>query len=240
MMPTLYRGLWPQNVNKLAKYTVSFVDGQWRVTVGFDVGDGLRFLAIEGGETGVAKLVNEVKNAAANQPGGAFYINEYRHILVPVKAGATSEYYYAGRAEDDFVFDFEGKPLTTRPVNADGQPLRPGEKWYGPRPGIPYVLAAGGNDIYYESPALTETSPPTVRPNMTRKVQLSKVVGDRGTVLAAIKPIADLRGHQGGRFYVNEHQAIFTPVAAGDGNGLDYVYCGQIDRSAWFPEPKVE
>jgi hypothetical protein len=39
---------------------------------------------------------------------------------------------------------------------------------------------------------------------------------------------------------VNEHGAIFTPVSAGDGNGLDYVYCGQIDRTAWFPEPKAD
>jgi len=239
-MPTLYRGLWPQNVNKLAKYTVSLEGSQWRVTVGYDVGDGLRFLAVEGGDTGLATLVNDVKKAVANQPGGAFYINEFRHVLVPVKAGTSSEYYYAGRAEEDFVFDFEGKPLTTRPVNADGHALRPGEKWYGPRPGIPYVLAAGGNDIYYETPALTDTTPPTVRTNMTRRVQLSKVVGDRGAVSRATKPIADLRGHQGGRFYVNEHGAIFTPVSAGDGNGLDFVYCGQIDRSAWFPEPSID
>jgi len=46
-------------------------------------------------------------------------------------------------------------------------------------------------------------------------------------------------GHQGGRFYVNEHGAMFTPVGSGDGNGLDYIYCGNIERSAWFPEPPV-
>jgi hypothetical protein len=210
------------------------------VTVGYDVGDGLRFLAIEGGDTGLALLVNDVKKAVANQPGGAFYINEFRHVLVPVKIGNTSEYYFAGRAEEDFVFDFEGKPLTTKPVNADGHALRPGEKWHGPRPGIPYVLAAGGGDIYYETPALTDGDPPAVRPNMTRKVQLSKVLGDRTAVDRATKPVADLRGHQGGRFYVNEHGAIFTPVSAGDGNGLDYLYCGQIDRNSWFPEPKAD
>jgi len=51
--------------------------------------------------------------------------------------------------------------------------------------------------------------------------------------------VSDIRGHQGGRFYVNEHGAIFTPVAAGDGNGLDFVYCGKIDRTAWFPEPPI-
>lgn len=58
--------------------------------------------------------------------------------------------------------------------------------------------------------------------------------------MRAVRPIADVRGHQGGRFYVNEHGAVFTPVGAGDGNGLDYLYCGQIDREAWFPEPPVK
>ena len=69
--------------------------------------------------------------------------------------------------------------------------------------------------------------------------EVKEVLGDSGAVSRATKPVSDLRGYQGGRFYVNEHGAIFTPVAAGDGNGLDYVYCGQIDRTAWFPEPAV-
>ena len=33
---------------------------------------------------------------------------------------------------------------------------------------------------------------------------------------------------------------MFTPVTADDGNGLDYIYCGQIDRNVWFPEPPVQ
>jgi len=238
-MATLYRGLWPKNINKLAKYTVSFIEGQWRVTVGYEVEEGLRFLAVEGGDTGLASLVNDVKTAVAHQPGGSFYVNEFRHVLVPVKRGATSEYYYAGKAGADFVFDFEGKSLSTKPLNADGVPLRQGEKWYGPLPGIPYVLAAGGQDIFYKTPALTDADPPQVRPNGIRKVKLSKVLGDRSRVAQATKLIADVRGYHGGRFYVNEHAAAFTPVAAGDGNGLDYVYCGQIDLAAWFPEPVI-
>ena len=32
---------------------------------------------------------------------------------------------------------------------------------------------------------------------------------------------------------------MFSPVSAGDGNGIDYIYCGQIDKTAWFPEPVV-
>jgi hypothetical protein len=101
------------------------------------------------------------------------------------------------------------------------------------------VLAAGGSDIYYETPALTDSDPPAVRPRMTSRVQLSRILGDGGTVTRATRPVSDIRGHQGGRFYVNEHGAIFTPVAAGDGNGLDFVYCGKIDRTAWFPEPPI-
>jgi hypothetical protein len=62
---------------------------------------------------------------------------------------------------------------------------------------------------------------------------------DRALVTQAVRPIADVRGHLGGRFYVNEHGAIFTPVDRGDGNGLNYIYCGQIDPAAWFSVPSA-
>jgi hypothetical protein len=242
--PALYRGLWPQNVSKLAKYAIKFIDGKWKVTVLYEAGEGLRYLAVEGGDVNIATRINAVKTAHRDEPGGAFYVNEFRHILVPVKgeasSGLGSHYFYAGKLETDFQFEFEGKSLTTRPVHQDGTPLKPGEIWDGPRPGIPYVLAAGGGDIYYETPALADTDPPEVRPMVKRKVQLSKILNDKQMVAHAINPIANIRGHAGGRFYVNEHGAIFTPVSAGDGNGINYKYCGMIDRVAWFPEPTVD
>lgn len=241
--PILYRGVWPQNVSKLAKYAVRFVDGMWKITVLYEAEEGLRYLAVEGAGADLAQRINSVKTALRNQLGGAFYVNEYRHVVVPVAddsgSGVGAHYYHAGRLETDLSFEFEGAPLTTKPVRPDGSPLNPGDRWVGPRPGIPYVLAAGGGDIYHESPALTEDDPPRVRPSMTRRVQLSKVLGDKAGVARAVRPVASVRGHQGGRFYVNEHGAMFTPVGAGDGNGLDYIYCGQIDRAAWFPEPPV-
>jgi hypothetical protein len=240
----LYRGVWPQAVSKLAKYAVRFIEGNWKITVLYEAGAGLQYLAVEGEAADLASRINAVKTALRDTPGGAFYVNEYRHVIVPVKgdesSGTGSHYYYAGRLEGDFRFEFEGQPLTTKPIRPDGTPLKAGERWVGPRPGIPYVLAAGGGDIYYETPALTETDPPTIRPSVTRKAQLSKILQDKPLVARAVQPVASLRGHQGGRFYVNEHGAMFTPVTAGDGNGLDYLYCGQIDRSAWFPEPKVD
>lgn len=244
--PKLYRGVWPQNVSKLAKYAVHFVakDKGWKVTVLYDAGPGLRYLAVEGGESDVVDRVNAVKKLLSDTPGGTFYVNEYGHLIVPVKSdgssGTGSHYYFAGRLNEEFRFDYEGQPLTTKPFHPDGTPLNIGERWVGPRPGIPYVLAAGGGDIYYETPALTDTDPPTVRPSMTRRVQLSQVIRDRQAVAKAVRAVAGIRGHQGGRFYVNEHGSMFTPVGAGDGNGVDYVYCGQIDSSAWFPEPKVD
>lgn len=242
-MPVLYRGVWPQNVSSLAKYAVRFLDGAWKVTVQYEAGEGLRYLAVEGGTSDLQKRVNDVKAAAGESPGGAFYVNEYRHVIVPVRSsrqsGTGSHYFYAGRLGDDFLFEFEGRALSTRPIGLDGRALNPGDPWIGPRPGIPYVLAAGAGDIYYETPALTDEEPPAVRPNMTRKVQLSRVLTDKTALARALRLVAQLRGHAGGRFYVNEHGAVFSPVGAGDGNGVDYVYCGQIDRTAWFTEPAV-
>lgn len=241
--PNLYRGLWPQNVSKLAKYALRFLDGAWKITVLYEAGEGLRYLAVDGEGASLIQRINAVKTALRNQLGGAFYVNEFRHVLVPVAdssgSGFGSHYYSAGRLETDLTFEFEGARLTTKPVRPDGSSLAPGDRWLGPRPGIPYVLAAGGSDIYYESPALTDTEPPSVRLGMTRKVQLSKVLRDKSAVSRPVRLVASVRGHQGGRFYVNEHGAMFTPVGAGDGSGLDYIYCGQIERAAWFPEPRI-
>jgi hypothetical protein len=241
--PRLYRGPWPQNVSKLAKYAVKFDQGTWRITVLYEAGEGLQYLAVEHEPSGLAERVNAVKQAASLQLGGPFYVNEYRHVIVPVAApaglGTGSVYCYAGKLDSDLTFQFEGQPLTSRPIAATGEPLAPGDRWVGPRPGIPYVLAAGGGDIYYKTPALSDSDPPTVRPGMTHQIKLSATIRDKARLASAVRPIVSVRGHSGGRFYVNEHQAIFTPVGSGDGNGIDYIYCGQIDLSTWFREPPV-
>lgn len=238
-MPELYRGQWPQNVNKTAKYAVKIVDGNWKVTVRYDLGEGLIFLAVESADTEIADRVNQIKRAVDGQEGGVFYINEYQHLIVPVARDGSSHYYGGGKVSPYFVFEFEGKQLTSKPVDLNGTPLNPGDTWIGPRPGIPYVLAAGGKDIYFDTPALTQSNPPSVRQGVTRKVQLSKAINDASAVTRAVRPIWDVRGHQGGRFYVNEHKAIFTPVDIGDGNGLNYIYCGQVESDNWFPEPPL-
>ena len=237
--PELYRGQWPQNVSKMSKYTVKIDDGKWKIMVHHDIGEGLVFLAVEGSGTDIPERVNNIKRKFTGQDGGAFYVNEFHHLIVPVSRDNTSHYYCGGRVDPNFVFEFEGVKLTSRPVDRNGAKLSIGETWVGPRPGIPYVLAAGGKDIYFETPAVTSSTPPELREGITKKVQLSKVLKDKSLVSKATTPISNVRGQQGGRFYVNEHQAIITPVDKNDGNGLEYIYCGQIEYSTWFPEPPL-
>ena len=137
------------------------------------------------------------------------------------------------------MFEFEGKPLTSKPFDSDGKALMPGDHWVGPHPGIPYKLNAGGQDISYKSLEFTDTSPPQIRKGLERTVSLSSIIKDKSTLTKITRPIVDVRGHQGGRFYVNEHKAIFTPVDGGGSDGQHFVYCGQVTLDAWFPEPSL-
>jgi hypothetical protein len=95
----------------------------------------------------------------------------------------------------------------------------------GPHAGIPYVLTAGGNDVYYK------TRP---RPNVTKDILLSS---KRGKAVAAqiARTLAVLKGPGGGRFYVNEFGAVFSPVTGEE--GMNYIYFGKIDMNSWFPDP---
>ncbi len=241
--PQLYPGVWPQNVDRLAKYAIRLVDGDWKVTVRSETAEGPRYLAVQGAGADLAERINAIRTAVGARPGGAFYVNEYRHIVVPVEddgaPGAGPLYYYAGRLEDDLLYEFEGQRLTGRPERPDGSGLNNGERWVGPHPGIPYVLQEGGADIAYETPALTDDHPPAGRSSDPGLVLLSQVLPNKCIASEPAK-VRNTLGHQGGRFYVNEYAAMFIPAGGGDGNGLDYVYCGQIDTRVWFPEPRLD
>jgi hypothetical protein len=235
-MPDLYLGLWPQNVSKMAKYSIGSVQGAWKVRVEVDLGSGLRYIATEDGAADLVGMVNATKAAAGQPPGGVFYLNEFRHVLVPVPnreaKGTGSIYYYAGEWGGELRFEFDGSALTSRPISKDGTALAPGGKWVGPRPGIPYVLAAGGVDIYYDTPALKDGK---LWAGVTQRVKLSEKIGAPKARLAT-HPVASLKGHMGGRFYVNEHGAMFAPMTNAE-SAIEYLYCGTIDPINWFPNP---
>jgi len=171
-------------------------------------------------------MVNAVKKSQGTAPNGSFYINEYSQVIVPVVGSAA--YYFAGIYKKRLRFKFEGKTLSGEPVDWHGNPIMPGDDWMGPHPGIPYILAAGGSDVYYESKP---------RPNVKKKVKLSKAL-DPPTASEVAGMICKYKGQAGGRFYVNEYGLIFSPVQ--EGYDWRYIYIGELDLSKWFPETEYE
>lgn len=215
-----FAGNCPRSVSKDAKYSVK----QNKIGMIYETPDDEIWRATTEEHPELVALVNAVKVAHGNGPMGSFYINEYRQVIVPVIG--SSHYYLAGVYDRPLRFEFEGKTLSGEPIGWDGSPLSPGDEWTGPHPGIPYVLAAGGSDIYYSF------SP---RPNVEKRVKLSKVIGPPAAAEVAAK-IRDHKGYSGGRFYVNEFRSIFAPIQ--EGYDWRYVYIGELDLTKWFPMPE--
>jgi len=169
-------------------------------------------------------MLNAVKIECTGSPGGSFYINEYRQVIVPAADG-SEQYYLAGEYAGELEFELHGQVVSSRAVNLRGEPLQPGDTWEGAHPGIPYVLTAGARDIYFKR---------TVRPNVTRKELLSKYTTPAAALTLATR-IRAIRGFEGGRFYVNERRHMFSPIS-GD-NGLRYVYLGDLKvEDPWYPK----
>lgn len=235
----LYPGVWPIYVRNLAKYFVHCEDGKWKIAVRYEIGDEIRHMAVEGAREEIDTLINAVRSAFGKRSCGAFYVNEYRHIIMPVshKPSSVIPYYFIGKLESDLHIKFGGRSLETKPFGNDGKTLSSGEAWHGPHPGIPYSLTEDAKDIYYECPALSSGDPPRILP--AARKYLSLALGNKDVAMQVASSIANYCSRKR-RFYVNEHGTLFTPKGYGDGNGYDYVYCGKIDPSAWFPEPHVE
>src|SRR5262245_26457098 len=160
----VFPGNCPHNVSKDAKYTVRGNDG--RIALEYCVDDVTKWRLSTKAHPELAAMVNDVKRTFGSGPNGPFYINEFKQVIVPVGSAAT--YYFAGTYDQPIRFEFDGKTSSGEPLDFDGKPLQPGETWIGPHAGIPYVLAAAGNDVYYR------TFP---RPDVERRVKLSRERG---------------------------------------------------------------
>lgn len=226
-----YPGNCPGNVAKDAKYSIrtdAGAGGHRRpvVTLVYRAAEDERWYAATDAHPKLVNMVNAVKTGLGLPPNGAFYINEYKQVIVPT--AHSDAYYYAGQYEPPLRFEFEEKILSGDAVDLAGNPLSPGDTWVGPHPGIPYKLTAGGNDITYI------TNP---RPRVEKTIRLSKVIApDRAAAMAA--QIRDVKGFAGGRFYVNEFRTVFAPVSEGD--QWRYVYIGRLAMENWFPAPEVQ
>ena len=224
-----FHGNCPRNVSKDAKYTIRTnrsAGGRGTVVqLVFRVAEDERWYATTRDHPELGEMVNAIKLRLGQPPNGAFYINEYRQVIVPT--GASDSYFYAGRYEEPLQFEMEGRVLSGDAIDMNGRPLKPGAIWHGPHPGIPYMLMAGRDDIRYK------TRP---RPQVEKTIRLSKAIGP-SRAAAVARSIREVKGFLGGRFYVNEFRTIFAPVS--DGREWRYVYIGQLDMDSWFPVPEL-
>lgn len=218
-MAMLYPGYVPSNVNKDAKYSVVSGPDGYEVRLIYRLSAREEALLTTKHHDALVEMVNEVKLAANGKEGGAFYINEYLDVLVPT---LDNECYFAGTYQEPLAFDFDGQIISPRAPEG----LEPGSPWPGPHVGIRYTLKAGGRDIGYET---------QVRPRVTKKVLLSDFHGP-GPAAALATRLAEVKGEQGGRIYLNECGEFFTPPSK---SGDPYVYLGSLDDDVWFPPPEV-
>lgn len=216
-----FPGNCPHNVSKDAKYSVRGTDG--RVGLTYCTADDERWHMTTKAHPALADMVNDVKRTHGSGPNGPFYINEYKHVIVPV--GDAAQYYFAGIYDPPLHFEFDGKTISGEPLDLDGKSVRPGDTWAGPHAGIPYVLTASGNDVYYRA---------FPRPDVEKRVRLSAHRG-RSAAEQIARLLSAFKGTGGGRFYVNEFCSVFSRINGTD--GWQYIYIGQIDLNAWFPDP---
>lgn len=212
---TRYAGYSPMRVGKDTKYSVT---ASGDIKLEYQEKARVRWLLATGDHPDLVKMVNAVKTELTGREGGAFYINEYTHVLVPDGAGGVC--YFAGWYDTPLVFREGDLTVSSK---APGH-LSPGDPWPGPRVGIKYVLAAGATEIRYEK----------VDGRRTEEVWLSDTAGPSATTRLAIR-IARIKGNAGGAFFINESRELFAPV--GVGPRVDYVYIGHLEQDAWFPEP---
>lgn len=208
----------PSNVSRVAKYRVRG-GSDARIELELELDHLTRAILSTCEHPQLVEKVNGVKLARSGAPNGAFYINEYGHIIVPDNEGTP---WCAGRFDVYLEFDLGGGEAIGPCAPPD---LRPGDPWRGPCVGVPYV-AAVDDDVYYKR----------VDGNIESKRLLSRDVGDikASHISRMVKAV---RGGSSGRFYINEARELFTPV---DEEGRRaFVYVGRAPDGSWFTEPEL-
>jgi hypothetical protein len=219
-----FEGNCNTSVVRQGKYRVVHHGDNFAVEVIIETPDGIRSYPTSRAHPLLVAMVNLVKLKATGVEGGQFYLNEWHQVVVP--AGNPVRYFYAGEYPQPVVLTLDDVEFSGRPHDDTGNLLKPGDAWVGrPRPGIEYVLKAGGTDIEYKF---------ELSPGREKIVRLSRLVGETKARQTARK-IALIKGNKGGRFYVNEYRALFGPQQKED--GYSYVFIGILtDEDPWFPK----
>src|SRR4051812_30595001 len=107
-----YAGNIPSNVAKDAKYSVVHDGvGGLEIRLIYRFGPRQEALLTTQGHPRLVELVNAVKEEAEGVSGGAFYINEYGHVLVP----ALGQCWFAGEYEHLLEFSFQDSTIGPEP-----------------------------------------------------------------------------------------------------------------------------
>jgi hypothetical protein len=215
-LANLFQGNCPALTNKDAKYSVVYardgVSQSMQIRLIYKVDRNERWLLTNADHNDLVDMVNDVKEEFNGAPGGAFYINEFGQVLVPV----DRQYYLAGTYKRYLEFEFEGRKIG--PKILDG--IKPGDRWPGPHCGIPYTLTADGRDIRYK----------TVSGQRELTIHLSAEVGEE-TASSLGRRLAKIKG-PGGGLYINEAREFFAPVS--NGVNYEYLYLGPLGDDVWF------
>ena len=226
-MPIRFQGNCTSNVSKDAKYHVK-LKGDPHISIPYEAKEGERWMLSTKEHPELVEMVCRVRAELGEDPGGAFYLNEYKQVIVPDRRERI--YYLAGVYSEPlrFLFDDGTRTVTIsgEAMDLDGNPIPRLGVWNGLHHGIRYVLAAGAHDIYYRY------SP---RRDVERTVKLSTSVGPDAAELIASR-VREIKGFQGGRFYINEWRELFAP--RGEDDLTAYYYVGHLEVDApWFPQP---
>jgi len=159
----------------------------------------------------LARAVNRVKRRHTGRAGGAFIINEFGQVVVPV-ADFSEDRYYVG--------DCSGAPVFVDPRGFrfgldDDRRLLPGDLWDRPYVGVPYNLSAPGQ-IYFPmrwGDDTEYTNPPQ----------------QDATLISALRHV---RFGEPARFIVNPHGIVLTK--ANQGGIWQPIYVGRLNYQLWF------
>jgi hypothetical protein len=213
-----YTGLSPLRVSKDAKYSVT-AGGAIRLE--YRESARVRYLLTTELHPRLAEMVNDVKRTVNGADGGAFYINEFRYVLVPDGEGGPC--FWAGQFDETLVFQDQSNDILVSPEAAPG--LLPGDEWLGPHVGIPYVLVAGGTDVRWEK----------VDGRRREIVLLSDFHGASAARQLGMR-LARHKGTSGGRIFINERAEFFSRID--EGQDSRYIYLGALDEDPWFLPPE--
>lgn len=191
----------------------------------------------------LARAVNDAKRAHSDSSvaGGAFVINEFGQVLVPVNKGLDEEgeRYYVGDCSGAMVF--RRNSATFSLDDTEGMSL--GDAWTLPYVGIPYNLSKD-DTIYFKNQQGSDTI--LERPHIQDEELVS--------ALRRLRPHSD-REHEAVRFVVNPHGIVLTKVPTitkkGGGGVLNWLgrifgsstaseetwqptYVGRINYDKWF------